>query len=50
MSQDKVVVVAGVGPGNGTALAKRFAESGHRVAMLALGGEHRRRTRISSAT
>jgi NAD(P)-dependent dehydrogenase (short-subunit alcohol dehydrogenase family) len=39
MSQDKVVVVAGVGPGNGTALARRFAESGRRVAMLARNKE-----------
>jgi NAD(P)-dependent dehydrogenase (short-subunit alcohol dehydrogenase family) len=31
----KVAVVAGVGPGNGAALAKRFAEAGYAVAMLA---------------
>lgn len=31
----KVAVVAGVGPGNGSAFAKRFAEAGHAVAMLA---------------
>jgi len=35
MTQQKVVVVAGVGPGNGTALAQRFAVEGTRVAMLA---------------
>ena len=35
MAQDKVVVVAGVGPGNGAALAKRFAGEGRRIAMLA---------------
>jgi NAD(P)-dependent dehydrogenase (short-subunit alcohol dehydrogenase family) len=31
----QVAVVAGVGPGNGAALARRFAEAGHTVAMLA---------------
>lgn len=31
----KVAVVAGVGPGNGAALARRFAEAGYAVAMLA---------------
>ena len=31
----KVAVVAGVGPGNGSALVKRFARAGHAVAMLA---------------
>ncbi|HXR62421.1 MAG TPA: SDR family NAD(P)-dependent oxidoreductase [Rudaea sp.] len=31
----QVTVVAGVGPGNGAALARRFAEAGHAVAMLA---------------
>ena len=36
----KVAVVAGVGPGNGSALAKRFAQAGYAVAMLA-------RTRVS---
>lgn len=36
MSERKrVAVVAGVGPGNGTALAKRFAEGGYAVALLA---------------
>lgn len=30
-----VVVVAGAGPGNGAALAKRFAEGGYAVALLA---------------
>jgi NAD(P)-dependent dehydrogenase (short-subunit alcohol dehydrogenase family) len=30
-----VCVVAGVGPGTGSALARRFAEGGYRVAMLA---------------
>jgi NAD(P)-dependent dehydrogenase (short-subunit alcohol dehydrogenase family) len=32
---DKVCVVVGVGPGNGAALAKRFAAEGFRVALLA---------------
>jgi NAD(P)-dependent dehydrogenase (short-subunit alcohol dehydrogenase family) len=32
---DKVCVVAGVGPGNGAALSRRFAAGGYRVAMLA---------------
>lgn len=33
--QRKVAVVAGVGPGNGAALTKRFVEAGYAVAMLA---------------
>jgi NAD(P)-dependent dehydrogenase (short-subunit alcohol dehydrogenase family) len=32
---DRVCVVAGVGPGTGTALSRRFAAGGYRVAMLA---------------
>ena len=32
---EKVCVVAGVGPGTGTALSRRFAAGGYRVAMLA---------------
>lgn len=35
MSEEKVCVVAGVGPGNGAALTRRFAAGGYRVAMLA---------------
>jgi NAD(P)-dependent dehydrogenase (short-subunit alcohol dehydrogenase family) len=35
----KVCVVAGVGPGTGTALSRRFAAGGYRVAMLARDGE-----------
>jgi NAD(P)-dependent dehydrogenase (short-subunit alcohol dehydrogenase family) len=35
LTDRKVAVVAGVGPGNGSALAKRFADAGHAVAMLA---------------
>ena len=31
----KVAVVAGAGPGNGAALARRFADEGYAVAMLA---------------
>jgi NAD(P)-dependent dehydrogenase (short-subunit alcohol dehydrogenase family) len=34
MTSGKVVVVAGVGPGNGAALARRFAVDNARVAML----------------
>jgi NAD(P)-dependent dehydrogenase (short-subunit alcohol dehydrogenase family) len=32
---DQICVVTGVGPGTGTALARRFATGGYRVAMLA---------------
>jgi NAD(P)-dependent dehydrogenase (short-subunit alcohol dehydrogenase family) len=32
---EKVCVIAGVGPGNGTAFTRRFAAGGYRVAMLA---------------
>lgn len=39
MAQGKVVVVAGVGPGNGAALARRFAVDGAAVAMLARSKE-----------
>ncbi|MGI4764239.1 MAG: SDR family NAD(P)-dependent oxidoreductase [Janthinobacterium lividum] len=35
MTQNKVVVVAGAGPGNGAALARRFAAEGRQVALLA---------------
>jgi NAD(P)-dependent dehydrogenase (short-subunit alcohol dehydrogenase family) len=35
----KVCIVAGVGPGTGTALARRFAAGGYRVAMLARNAE-----------
>ena len=37
--QGKVCVVAGVGPGNGAALTRRFAEGGYQVAMLARSAE-----------
>src|SRR5947209_20344175 len=36
---EKVCVVAGVGPGTGAALSRRFAAGGYRVAMLARGAE-----------
>ena len=36
---DKVCVVAGVGPGTGAALSRRFATGGYRVAMLARNTE-----------
>lgn len=35
----KVCIVAGVGPGTGTALSRRFARGGYRVAMLARNAE-----------
>lgn len=34
-TQQQVVVIAGVGPGNGAALARRFTAAGARVALLA---------------
>ena len=37
---DEVVVVAGVGPGNGAALARRFAREGRRVALLSRSRQH----------
>ncbi len=36
---EKICVITGVGPGTGTALARRFAAGGYRVAMLARNGE-----------
>jgi NAD(P)-dependent dehydrogenase (short-subunit alcohol dehydrogenase family) len=39
MSEEGSVLVAGVGPGLGIALAKRFAHDGYRVAMLARSRE-----------
>ena len=39
MPKEKVVVVAGAGPGNGAALARRFAAEGRPVAMLARSKE-----------
>ena len=40
MSNARVAVVAGAGPGNGTALAERFAAAGYRVALLAREQRH----------
>ena len=40
MSDNKVVVVAGAGPGNGAALEQRFAAAGRQVAMLSRDQEH----------
>ena len=37
-----ICVVTGVGPGTGTALARRFANGGYRVAMLARSAQRRR--------
>jgi NAD(P)-dependent dehydrogenase (short-subunit alcohol dehydrogenase family) len=39
MAATKVCVVAGVGPGTGAALSRRFATGGYRVAMLARDAE-----------
>jgi NAD(P)-dependent dehydrogenase (short-subunit alcohol dehydrogenase family) len=39
MAHEKVVVVAGAGPGNGAALARRFAGDGRPVALLARSKE-----------
>ena len=36
---EKVCIVAGVGPGTGAALSRRFAAGGYRVAMLARDAE-----------
>ena len=36
---EKICVVAGVGPGTGAALSRRFAAGGYRVAMLARDAE-----------
>ena len=35
MTTKKVCVVIGVGPGNGSALSRRFAKQGYAVALLA---------------
>ena len=40
MDPKKVVVVAGVGPGNGAAIARRFAVEGRPVAMLSRNKKH----------
>jgi len=40
MSTVRIAVVAGAGPGNGTALAERFAKAGYRVAVLAREKAH----------
>jgi NAD(P)-dependent dehydrogenase (short-subunit alcohol dehydrogenase family) len=40
MSDAPVVVVAGVGPGNGAAMAKRFGDAGCRLALLSRNLEH----------
>ena len=39
MTKKKVCVVVGVGPGNGAALARRFAKEGYAVALLARTNE-----------
>ena len=40
MTEHRTVVVAGAGPGNGAALAQRFAAAGHPVAMLSRNQGH----------
>ena len=40
-----VCLISGVGPGTGSALARRFAEGGYRVALLARSEERLDRTR-----
>ncbi len=40
---DRVCVVAGVGPGNGSAFTRKFAAEGYRVAMLARSEDRLRR-------
>ncbi len=49
---DRICVVAGVGPGNGTALSRKFAAEGYSVAMLARSEErlHSLEKEISGAT
>ena len=37
--REKVCVITGVGPGTGTALVKRFASGGYKVAMIARNEE-----------
>jgi NAD(P)-dependent dehydrogenase (short-subunit alcohol dehydrogenase family) len=39
-ARKRVCAVVGVGPGNGAALARRFATEGYAVALLARGAEH----------
>ena len=49
---DRICVVAGVGPGNGTALSRKFAAEGYRIAMLARSEDRLRslEKEISGAT
>ena len=39
MSDERVCIVTGVGPGTGSALVRRFSEGGYRVAMIARNAE-----------
>jgi NADP-dependent 3-hydroxy acid dehydrogenase YdfG len=39
MSEKRVCAVVGVGPGNGAAIARRFAQAGYAVALIARGSE-----------
>lgn len=38
--EDRVCVIVGVGPGNGAAIARRFAASGYRTALCSRSREH----------
>jgi NAD(P)-dependent dehydrogenase (short-subunit alcohol dehydrogenase family) len=46
---DRICVVTGVGPGTGTALSRRFAAGGYRVAMLARSEERLRSLELEIA-
>lgn len=48
-SEKPVAVIAGAGPGNGTALAHRFAEAGYLVALLARDVAHVKPILLSTA-
>lgn len=43
MTRQKLAVIAGAGPGNGAALAKRFSDGGYATALLARSGDDARR-------
>ena len=45
-----VCLISGVGPGTGSALARKFAEGGYRVAMLARSEERLQHWRRSCQT
>jgi NAD(P)-dependent dehydrogenase (short-subunit alcohol dehydrogenase family) len=43
VQKNKLAIVAGVGPGNGLALARRFSAGGYSTALLARNGDNARR-------